>query len=200
MDLGHVLRRLVHISTPVFLVYYWLPNPLWTAGPDRMFGVVVLLLIVLNIEFWRLRKKPEIIGTRPYEMNRMSAAAWAALAFTIAFLFFPLQFTAPALIGMGWVDPLIGELRARKSKLYPRLPLVVYFAIVFVTLVILTPGGRGPTDIAQWLVAVAASLLATRLAITVENTKTKYLDDDFVMAIVPLIAIFAVYTIASWLF
>jgi hypothetical protein len=188
MDLGHVFRRMVHLCTPVFLVYYWLPDPLWIGGPGRQISVLALLLIVLNFELWRLRKKPQIIGTRPYEMNRLSAAAWAALAFTIAFLFFPLQYSAPALIGMGWVDPLIGELRARKSKLYPAVPLLVYFAIAFVTLGVLT---------SQWLVALIASLPATRLAITVENTKTRYLDDDFVMAIVPLLAIFAVYTIAS---
>jgi hypothetical protein len=186
MDFAHVLRRMVHISTPVFLVYYWLPNPLWTDGPDRTLSIVVLLLIILNVEFWRLRKKPRIIGTRPYEMNRISAAAWAAIAFTIAFVFFPLQYAAPALIGMGWVDPLIGELRMRNSRYYPVLPLIAYFFIAFVSLVILTD---------QWLAALAASLVATRLAIIVEKTKTKYLDDDFVMAIVPLFAIFTVYTI-----
>lgn len=29
MDRGQVLRRLVHISAPVFLVYYYLPDPVF---------------------------------------------------------------------------------------------------------------------------------------------------------------------------
>lgn len=117
VDQGHLLRRLVHLCTPLFLVYYWLPEPLWPGGLTREQGLVILLIVVLFFEFLRLRAKWRIIGIREYEYHRVSAAAWAAVAIVFTFLFFPFQLAAPVLIGMALVDPLVGELRYHKSKL-----------------------------------------------------------------------------------
>ncbi|MGD1060074.1 MAG: hypothetical protein ABR879_01275 [Methanomassiliicoccales archaeon] len=191
VDLGHVLRRLVHMCTPLFLVYYWLPEPLWDGGLTREQGLVVFLIIVLALEFLRLRAKWRIIGIRDYEYRRVSAAAWAAVAMVIAFLFFPFQLAAPALIGMGLVDPLIGELRHHKSNLYPVLPIVVYFGLVLTTLSL---------AVAVDARAIVAAVLATAVAIYLEKVRIPYLDDDFLMIVPPLLVMAAVYWLTSWPF
>ncbi|MBM4236903.1 MAG: hypothetical protein FJ151_00250 [Euryarchaeota archaeon] len=186
MDAGGVLRRLVHLMTPLFLVYYLLPDPLWEGGLEREYGLVLLLIIVLAAEALRLIFKPDIVGMREYERYQMCAAAWAAIGMTIAFLFFPVEYAAPALMGMGWVDPVIGILRRRKSTLYPSLPIALYFVIALASMSVLI----GPT--AEVLIA---SVVATPLAIASERYKSRYVDDDFLMIVVPLLVIAAVFAL-----
>lgn len=189
MDTGQVLRRIVHISTPVFLIYYFLPDPLWTGGPPRVLGLLIFLAIVLVAEALRLIYRPNFIGMmREYENTQMSAGAWAALGMTFAFLFFPFGYSAPALIGMGWVDPVIGDLRRKSSPRYPSVPILLYFLIALVSMAVII----GPT-----VKVVAASLVAAPLAIWAERLKSSYVDDDFLMMIVPLIAIAGVTAVLS---
>jgi hypothetical protein len=180
MDRGKLLRRAVHMSTPLFLVYYFLPDPLlW--GIDNRVALLILYAGVMTFELLRLIFEPTIIGMREYERYRVSAAAWASTAFTVAFVFFPFEFAAPAMIGMGLVDPLIGELRFRSSHLYPMLPAGVYLLITFVSLASLME--------ADLSMIAMASLTATFLALAVERMRTRLVDDDFLMVIVPMIGL-----------
>ncbi len=189
MDHGHVLRRLVHLCTPLFLAYYWLPAKIGMV--DKPILLLLLLALVLNFEYIRIHRQWRIIGMREYEKQRMSAAAWAALALTFAFLFFPVEYAAPAVIGMGLIDPLIGELRARKSNLYPVIPSVLHFAIIFTVLSLM---------LGLDYRAVLASVVATPLAIYFERTRWRFIDDDFLMIVLPLLGIAAVYYLTSFLF
>ncbi len=189
MDNGHVLRRLVHLGTPLFLVYYWLPTKLWMI--EKPILLLIILAVVLNFEYIRIYKQWRIIGMREYEAQRMSAAAWAAVALTLAFLFFPVEYAAPAVIGMGLIDPLIGELRARKSDLYPMLPSVLHFAIILTVLSLM---------VGLDYRALLASFVATPLAIYFEKTRWRFVDDDFLMIVLPLLGIAAVYYFTSSLF
>ena len=191
VEQAHLLRRLVHLCTPLFLVYYWLPEPLWPGGLTREEALVIFLVVILIVEYVRLRMRWRIIGTRDYEYHRLSAAAWAALGMTIAFLFFPFQLAAPVLIGMAVVDPLCGELRFHKSKLYPGLPVIVYFFLVLTVLSLaITLDYR----------AVIAAALATPVAIFLEKQRWRWLDDDFSMIVGPLLVMAAVYWLTSWPF
>lgn len=180
MERGTILRRAVHLCTPAFLVFYLLPDPLWEGGITRVQGLLIVLATVMVFEGARLLMRIEIPGMRDYEYGRMSAAAWAAIGMTIAFLFFPLEYAAPAFFGMGWVDPLIGELRSRGSVMYPWLPSIVYFLIVLIALTLLVGIGAE---------VVVASLTATVVGIGVERMRTRYVDDDFLMLVVPLVTI-----------
>lgn len=186
MDWGHVLRRLVHVSSPIFLIYYWLPEPLWAGGPGRQVGLVFALFVTLVFESIRMAKQLNIIGMRPYESNRMSAAAWAGIALVIAFLFFPLEVAAPAVFGMAWIDPLCGELRKHKSPLYPNFPKVAYFVLV---LAIMT------ATVGLSIGVLIAAVLSALVAISVEKVNTRFLDDDFTMLVIPLIVIAFVFLV-----
>jgi hypothetical protein len=188
MDYGHVLRRLVHMCTPLFLVYYWIPDPLWRTSLDKRVALILLLVVVLIFEAIRLRRKWHIVGMREYEYRRMSAAAWSAIALVFTFLFFPLELAAPALLGMGFIDPLIGELRRHKSKMYPLLPTLLYFVIVLAALAYL---------IGFDYRAVLAAIVATALAIELEKMRWRQVDDDFLMIVPPLLGMAAVYWITA---
>jgi len=186
MDRGHWFRRFIHMLAPLFLIYYAVPSPLWEGGPSKELILVGVLVVVLIFEAYRLAFKPKILGLRGYEYQRISAATWAAVGMTLAFLFFPIEYAAPAVIGMGWVDPLCGELRRINSRLYPSLPLVVYFMIAFLTMSYL---------VGLNVQVMMASIVATILAIAIEKPRLKQIDDDFLMLLVPLVGIWFVFQI-----
>jgi hypothetical protein len=186
MDRGALLRRLVHISAPAFLLYYVLPDPLWEGGPPKEVGLLLVFIVALTFELLRLLLNFKVVGMRSYESEQISAGAWSAIALTFTFLFFPYQYAVPVVIGMAWIDPLIHYLRKWKSKLYPPLPLALYFLITIVSLSILMT----PT-----LLTLIAALVGTVLAIAAESYKTKYVDDDFLMIVVPLVGIALVLSV-----
>jgi hypothetical protein len=188
MDKGQVLRRLVHISAPVFLIYYYLPDPVFPGLISKQSGLFLFLALILVIEALRLYFSPNIIGMREYEKYRISAAAWTAIGLTIAMAFFPVQIAFPVILGMGWIDPIMGRMRARKSKYYPAVPIVLYFMLMIVPLSYffgLTP------------LVLIASIMATFLGIMSEVKKNWYLDDDFTMIIVPLLGLYVFFLAAG---
>jgi len=120
------------MSAPVFLIYYWLPVKLWSWGPEKSTALIGLLIVFWSYELFRMLRPQDqlkIAGLRDYEYHRVSAATWALTGIFMCFLAFPIEYTAPALCGMAWVDPLIGELRRGGSTLYPTLPLAIYFQL-----------------------------------------------------------------------
>ncbi len=186
MDYGHWTRRLVHMCAPLFLVYYLIPDEVFGASKEA--GLVLLLALVLAFEAVRLWRGWTFLGLRDYEAGRVSAFAWASVGLTFTFLFFPVELAAPAITGMAFTDPLIGELRRRKSPLYPLLPIAFYFLLVLAIFIALMGWG--------WQVLIA-SIVGTFLAISVERIRTKYVDDDFLMMVVPLLGMAAVLYLTS---
>lgn len=179
MDARVVLRRIVHLSTPVFLVYYFLPSPLWPGGLPKEAGLLLLLASTLIFEAVRLTRGIKVPGLRPYESGQISAAAWASVALTISFLFFPIELTAPVIFGMAFVDPAIGKVR--RSRWYPWVPYVLHLSIMLLVLAVLVP-----LDL-RWLIAAAVT---SAVAVGAEGIKTRYVDDDFLMIVVPVVAFY----------
>jgi hypothetical protein len=184
MEPSAILRRIVHLSTPVFLVYYALPSPLWPGGLPKEAGLLAVLAATLVFEFFRLRRGIKVPGLRPYESAQLSAAAWASIALTICFLLFPIEVTAPVIFGMALVDPAIGKVR--RTQWYPWLPYALHLAIMLVVLAALVP-----LDL-RWALAAAVTSVA---AIGAEGIKTRYVDDDFLMIAVPSIAFYLLVSV-----
>lgn len=178
MDRGSIARRIVHLSAPVFLVYYFLPSPLWDGGPTRQAALLIALAICLGFELLRLVIGFNVPGMRSYERDQISAGAWAAIALTFAFLFFPFELAAPVIVGMALVDPVIGKLR--RTKWYPWFPYALHLAIMLSIL-----GALLPMD----LRTIVAAAIASALALLAEGFKTSYVDDDFLMIVVPLVGL-----------
>jgi hypothetical protein len=175
MDYGNLARRVVHLSAPAFLVYYFLPSPLWEGGPTPQVALLAALAVTMSFELARLLIGFRVPGMRSYERDQISAGAWAGIALTVAFLFFPFELAAPVIIGMAIVDPVIGRLR--RTGWYPWLPYLLHLAIMVSVLGVLLP-----LDLRTVLAAAATSALA----LVAEGYKTRYVDDDFLMIVVPL--------------
>lgn len=181
MGRAAVLRRIVHLSAPLYLVYYLLPSPLWSGGPSREIGLMVILLIVLAVEALRLKMGFRIPGLRGYEVKRISAGAWAAIGMVFAMLFFPLSLAAPAIVGMAFIDPLISRLRP--TPWYPWMPLLAHFLLTLSILLLFYEPSLRP---------LLAATLASPLAVGVEALRCRRVDDDFLMVVVPLLGMAAV--------
>lgn len=178
MDRNVLLRRLVHLSAPVFLIYYFLPSPLWEGAPPNDVLLLLAFSMAMAFELARLVIGFKVPGMRWYESTWISASAWAAMALTFTLLFFPLEYAAPVVVGMAVIDPVIGTVR--KTEYYPWLPFALHLAIMVGFLALLT-------DMDVQL--AAAAVVSSILAIVAEGAKSNYLDDDFLMIVVPLISL-----------
>jgi len=185
MSYDHVFRRAFHLCAPLFLVYYLFPDDMWGIGISNQAFLLFCFAILMVVEGVRLARGRVFFGLREYEKKQLSAYAWAGIAITIAFLFFPPVFVVVVVIGMGWTDPLIGELRRHWKKAYPALPIAVYFIITVVCLWLFS-------DIPLFVMLFLASL-TTAVAILVEYPQIKAVDDDFLMLIVPLVVLTGVH-------
>ncbi len=180
MDLSYIIRKAVHLSAPLFLVYYFLPSPLWPGGPSRESSLLIVLAVVMAFELVRLLTGNKVPGMREYEQEQLSAVAWAAMALTFALLFFPLELSAPVVVGMAVVDPLIGLVRG--TRWYPALPYALHAAIMMVVLSLF---------FALDARVVLIALITSAIALAAEGIKNRYVDDDFLMIALPLIALTA---------
>jgi hypothetical protein len=180
MQKPEIFRRIFHMTAMVYLVYYIIPDEL-SPGFFKWHGVLIIVFAALIAEMLRLRRTKLVFGMRYYEERRISAYAWFALGMGIALLIFEMKYVVPVVIGMAVIDPLIGEVRRRKKRLYPALPSILYGAIMFLSLFILT----GISLI--WLLLF--TVIGTVSAISAEQWDIKYVDDDFLMLVIPLITL-----------
>lgn len=190
MDRAHLFRRAFHLCAPLFLVYYLVPQDMWGLGISRETFLLIVFSILMIFESIRLATGRIFFGLRDYEKKQLSAYAWASIGITIAFLFFPPVFVICAVVGVGWTDPLIGELRRKWKKGYPAIPLAVYFLIIVGCLQMFS-------EILLFAQLFIASLAAV-VAITVECPKIKQVDDDFLMLVVPLVVMTGVYELMAF--
>ena len=183
MDSAHLFRRLFHFCAPLILLYYIVPDIfLWL---PKFWWVLIVLACIMIVEAVRLGTGRVFFGLREYEGKQLSAYAWAGIGITLGFAFFQPMFVACVVFGIGWVDPLIGEMRRqRKMRYYPHAPLLVYFLIVTGCLIVLS-------DI-NLLTIMILGAVASASAIAIEKPRLP-VDDDFLMLIVPLIVMTAFY-------
>ncbi|MFO7618742.1 MAG: hypothetical protein R6W91_03700 [Thermoplasmata archaeon] len=183
MDHGHIFRRIFHLSGPLVLLYYVSPDPfLWISKNG---WVLLGLTGLLILEAIRLYTGRVFFGLREYESGQISAYAWGGIGVAIALLLFPMPFVICAIVGVCWADPLIGEMRKRKRMLlYPTLPLIIYFLIVSICLMFFS-------DI-KWIPIFLLAFAGSMTAIAIEKPKWP-VDDDFLMLIVPLVAMTLVH-------
>jgi len=179
VDRAVLARRLVHSLLAVAPVYYLIPVDLPLSPLKRWHLLIAFFVAVALFESVRLWRGVTFFGLRPHERNSIASFAWAAAGITLALWLMPWEIATPVLIGMGLVDPLVGVLRCAKRArwLQVLLPLVVYFAICVISLASLT------TLPLPELVLI--SVIGAALAVAAERQRVPYVDDDFLMIIVP---------------
>ncbi|MFO7791765.1 MAG: hypothetical protein R6W73_02130 [Candidatus Saliniplasma sp.] len=176
MDEDHLLRRIIHSMTWIVLVYYLLPDHI--VGYSKRSLLIILVVSILAFEGLRLYQGWHIFGLRDYERKQIAAYAWAASAAGIALILFPMHLTVLCFIGMGVVDPLIGELKYHAPQFYPYVPLVTWGALGIILLYFFTPY--------TFAMILGLSIVGSVVAISAEYPSI-IIDDDFLMVMVPLV-------------
>lgn len=176
MDKREIFRRILHSMAWIYLIFYLFPSHLF--GIHRKILLLIIVLIILSFEALRIYFGFHVFGMRSYEKRQIAAYAWATMAAAVGLLFFPMHFTVLCLLGMGIVDPLIGELEKYKPKYCPYIPLLVWVILGVIILTILTDYGL--------LFVILLSGVGSVVAVGVEKP-TLIIDDDFLMVVVPLV-------------
>ena len=171
----HLFRRILHLASPAFLVYYVLPEDLGF-GLTRLSVTILVFGTAMAIEVVRVALRIPLFGLRGYETGRLSAYAWGSLGLLTGLLYFPPQFVIPVFCGMAWIDPLCSWSRQRGT--YPALPALAYAALFLAFLAAF----RFPSPAIAILTAIA-----TASALLAEYPRIEVIDDDFLMTVVPLL-------------
>jgi len=181
-----MVRRAFHLTSPVWLVWYWMPPDSWIGV--RKEGVLLFFLCgALLIDAGRLILRKRIPGLRDYESDRLSAYAWGALGLTLGLLFFPGELVIPTFWGMAWIDPLCGYLRKRGRPIaHSVTAYILLWLAVSVLLVPLAPYETTPITGPE---VILFAPIAAALAVAAEKPDLKHVDDDFLMFVVPLLAL-----------
>ena len=174
----HLFRRVFHLVSPVFLAYYWVPDPL-PGGVAREALLILFVATAMAIEVVRIALRIPIFGMRGYESERISAYAWGTMGLLLGFLLFPMILVIPVFCGMAWIDPLAAW--SRRTGRYPWLPAIGY-ATVFAG-VLLAVGTLNPAE------AAALTAIAAPVALLAEYPDIRVVDDDFLMTVVPLLVL-----------
>ncbi|MGM0405425.1 MAG: hypothetical protein ACQEQM_04720 [Thermoplasmatota archaeon] len=181
MNEGHLLRRIIHSMTWIVLVYYLLPEQIF--GYYKRSLLIILVVSILAFEGLRLYNEWHIFGMRDYEKKQIAAYAWATMAAGIALVLFPMHLNMVCFIGMGMVDPLIGELKYHAPEFYPYVPLLTWGIIGIIILYLVTPY--------SFALILLMSIIGSITAISAEYPSI-IIDDDFLMVIVPLIVLYLI--------
>ncbi|MGB9636300.1 MAG: hypothetical protein ACPL1Y_03520 [Thermoplasmata archaeon] len=178
----HIFRRAVHIfGLQATTVYYLIPDNVFISQFDKNYAMLICLICVIEFEYIRITKNWQIPGFRPYERYRFSALLWAALGLFICYLMCPYYIGAPLVLCAAWVDPLMGELRARNFHNPNIVGFASYFMILLISLLYLAP-----LPLNKILVI---SGVGSTVGTVCEAKKNYYLDDNFLMLVCPAVTI-----------
>jgi len=190
VDRGTLVRKGFHLTSPVWLIWFWMPPDAWIGVP-KLAVLLFFLCGALLIEAARLIFGFRIPGLRTYESDRLSGYAWGSLGLGFALLFFPGEFVIPTFCGMAWVDPLCAY--SKKHGRYPVLPLAGYVWVATFLIAFVVPLAPYQTTPFGGLLAGERILLfatvAAGLAILAEYPNLRWIDDDFLMTVVPLLGL-----------
>lgn len=177
-----IVRRGAHMSMALAPLYYALPVNLPYLGIHRWSVVVVFFSAIMIFEVYRLRKGITFFGLRPHEKRQIASFAWAVAGVAAVLWLCPHDIASAALIGMALVDPLAGEMRLAGVRDMTTVASTVLVYLVLCIVVLLAWDMRSAID------SLLLAALASFLAVGSERMKTPYVDDDFLMAVVPAAA------------
>jgi hypothetical protein len=184
---GHRLRRMIHalmfLAPWVYFLYGFQIASWFRLSPSQL--VILVASLVTLFECIRLRQGWVFFGQRVHEQNQLSSLFWGVISIALVLIFSrnPAYYI-PIITVCSWVDPLLGELRAKGFK-----PMLVFFSGLIVAWVI-------------WLLAhyfLGASLLVGTvcafLAVFFEKFNWRWVDDNALMQLTPLLFYMLVFRV-----
>jgi len=192
VDGSTLIRKGFHLTSPVWLIWYWMPPDAWV-GVRKEAVLVSILCVALLVEAARLLTGRRFVGMREDESDRISSYAWGSLGLALGLFFFPGEIVIVTFWGMAWIDPFCAY--SRRRRWYPWIPLTAYVVLALAVSVLVVPAALyqtiplGPSRIA------GLAILGAVLALAAEKPNWKHVDDDFLMHVVPMVALAAVFEI-----
>lgn len=185
MKREETVRRLAHAAVALAPIYYLLPVDLPYVGFRRWVLLIVFITAMFLFESIRIWKKWTFLGLRPHETGKLASHAWAAAGLVIVLWLFDRDIASAAIVGWALVDPFMGILRGGKNnaRSVVILSTAVYFALALLMFVVWNE--RPFAEMAL------LSLAATAVAIPAEWFKIRHIDDDFMMSVLPAVAMLA---------
>ncbi|MEM4258717.1 MAG: dolichol kinase [Candidatus Thermoplasmatota archaeon] len=187
---AHWFRRIFHTSAASVLVYYVLPEALWI----QLLKIIIPVWIVVGvtiIEYLRLRSiinNDEFFGLRPYEYRRPASYWYFSVALVILLLGFPQQIAIPCILCASFTDPIMGEIRIRFGVQHS-IGIGFFLSFIFYSIIWYTAQPFG--------IGILTTSLGAGVTVLSESLKNPYLDDDFLMQILPAICIGILY-LSCW--
>ncbi len=186
MEREVLVRRAVHAAVALAPIYYLFPVDLPYVGFPRWVLLVIFLSAIFAFESVRVWKKFTFLGLRPHEKDRLASHAWAAAGLVTVLWLFPHDIASAAIVGWALVDPLMGELRSKKVHAGTLWSLSAW-AYFFLALAMFALWNERPIDQFGWL-----SVVGMAIAIPSEYVKVRYIDDDFLMSVLPALGMLLV--------
>lgn len=180
-----VVRRIVHMLLALAPIYYLIPVELTPFGVRRWVLLVAFIGAIIAFEIVRLARGITFFGLRPHEKDQIASFVWAAAGIVLTLWLFPQEIASAAIIGMALVDPLMGEMRRSGAKdlMTISASALAYFAISFSVLFVV-----GAFEI---IGCVALASIGALLAIPSEWFEVPFVDDDFLMPVIPALGMTA---------
>ncbi|HKZ58414.1 MAG TPA: hypothetical protein VJ547_01020 [Candidatus Thermoplasmatota archaeon] len=171
------LRRAVHVSFSLSLLYYLVPDPLPLVVLPKAHAALGLALLVTLAEALRLSRGWSLSLMRDYERRQPAAYYWLGLGCCLALVFFPPRFAVLTILGVCFADPVIALSRQTSYKAHaPALGALAWLAVGGAAVVV------GGLNVPWWLLLGGAGA-----AVLAEGRRVPYVDDDFLMNTVPLV-------------
>ena len=174
---AHWFRRVFHTFAASFLFYYLLPEG-DLMNSIKIFVPIILVICMVVVEYRRLRGSLDhqrFFGLRSYEKKRPASYLYFGIAVVLLFLLFPQQIAIPCILCASFSDPIIGEARYylgnKKAYTIGFLISLFFFLITWYQ--------------AAWWVLIPVSLLGASGALLGEAKKLRFIDDDFMIQMLP---------------
>jgi dolichol kinase len=181
----HWYRRVFHAFGASFLLYYMLPDIDWI-NLLKFWIPIVIIILVFILEYLRIKGKlnsNHFFGLRMYEKKRVSSYLFFGVAILILLLFFPQQIAVPCILCACIADPVMGEVRHRFGGKYVYmigfLVCMIFFMVTWYK--------------AGFFVMFPVSIIGAIGAVIGETKKFWWLDDDFMIQMVPAILLLIVW-------
>jgi len=167
-----IYRRFNHTVAACFVIFFLFPQKVF--GLERIYLAIILWIVIIIIEYLRLKNKFELVGMRDYEQTRVAGFVWFATGTSILFIFtemgaFPQSIAIATIIMAAYTDPVIGE---ANRNLGGNWGLGLGFLCAFLIYV-------------SVIGSIFYSVMGALVAVIVERPKLKWFDDDLAMQIFP---------------
>jgi dolichol kinase len=182
---SHWFRRVFHTFAASFLVYYLIPDSGWI-GIVRIIVPIGIVACIAIIDYGRIRGEfdhQRFFGLRGYEKGRPASYLYFGIALLLLLIMFPQQIAIPCILCGSFTDPLIGELRyyggKKRAYLLGFLVSMVFFILIWYR--------------ADWWVILPVSIVGASGAVLGEAKKLRFIDDDFMIQILPALMLILVW-------